>query len=179
MRCSLGNNHHFQSETLRFYASNVIFAMNGSLKYYENIEKYILRCTTIGFKQNYGHKSSRSADMNLWCRSEFGNKSVFRRLQIMRLCYLMPFLFISLHKTPYFTETLERNIESKTQLYFYCWRFLSDCAIVETWIPHGMASLRQVDVGNYMTKYSLPLIFTFYLNRDTLVLELFPVIIIQ
>ena len=107
------------------------------------------------------------------------NKSVFRRSQIIRLCYLMPFLFISLHKTPYFTETLGRNIESKTQLYCYCWRVLSDCAIVETWIPRGMASLRQVDVGNYMKKYSWPLIFTFYLNRDTLVLELFPVVIFQ
>ena len=37
------------------------------------------------------------------------NRSVFHRSQIMRLCYLMPFLFISLHKTPYFTETLDRK----------------------------------------------------------------------
>ena len=51
--------------------SNIIFAMNGSLKYYENIEKYVLRCTTIRFKQKYGHKSLRRADMNLRCRSEF------------------------------------------------------------------------------------------------------------
>ena len=71
VHCSLGNYHHFQSETPRFNVSNVIFAMNGSLNYYENIEKYVLRCTTIGFKQKYGHKSSRRADMNLQCRSEF------------------------------------------------------------------------------------------------------------
>ena len=42
-----------------------------------------------------------------------GNRSVFRRSQIMRLCYLTPFLFISLHKTPYFTEILDRNMESE------------------------------------------------------------------
>ena len=46
-------------------------------------------------------------------------------------------------------------------------------------VPRGMVSLRQANVGNYMKKYSLPLIFTFYLNGDTSVLELFPVIIFQ
>ena len=71
VRCSLGYNNYFQSETPRFYVSNGVFAMNGSLKYYENIENYVLRCTTIGFKQKYGHKSSRRADMNLRCRFEF------------------------------------------------------------------------------------------------------------
>ena len=60
------------SETPGIYVSKVIFAINGTLKYYENIEKYALRCTTIGFKQKYGHKSSRRADMtSLRCRSEF------------------------------------------------------------------------------------------------------------
>ena len=54
-----------------FYVSKVIFAIYGTLKYYENIEKYALRCTTIGFKQKCGHKSSRCVDMNLRCRSEF------------------------------------------------------------------------------------------------------------
>ena len=54
-----------------FYVSKAIFAINGTLRYYENIEKYALWCTTIGFKQKYGHKSSRRADMNLRCRSEF------------------------------------------------------------------------------------------------------------
>ena len=66
----LWNHHHFQSETPRFYVSNIIFTMNGSLKYCENIKKYVLRCTTIGFKQKYGHKSSRRADINLRCKSD-------------------------------------------------------------------------------------------------------------
>ena len=61
---------HVQSETPRFYVSSVIFAMNGALKYCKNIKTYVLRCTTIGFKQKYGHKSSRRADMNLRCKSE-------------------------------------------------------------------------------------------------------------
>ena len=42
-----------------------------------------------------------------------------------------------------------------------------------------MVSLRQANVGNYMKKYSLPVIFTFYLNWDTSVLELFPAVIGQ
>ena len=40
----------------------------------------------------------------------------------------------------------------------------------ETWVPHGMTSLKQAI-------YSLQLIFTFYHNRDTSVLELFLVIV--
>ena len=47
---------------------------------------------------------------------------------------------------------------------------------------HGMisrlTSLRQANVGS-MQKYSLHLIFTFYLDRDTSVLELFPVVVFQ
>ena len=79
-----------------FYVSKVIFAINGTLKYHENIEKYALRCTTIGFKQKYGHKSSRRADMNLRCRSEFAAEiGQYFVGQIMRLCYLTPYLFIS------------------------------------------------------------------------------------
>ena len=38
-----------RSETPGFYVSKVNFAIKGTLKYYENIEKYALRCTTIGF----------------------------------------------------------------------------------------------------------------------------------
>ena len=45
--------------------------------------------------------------------------------------------------------------------------------------PRNMVSLRQANVGNYMKKYSLPLILTFYHNGDTSVLELFPVVIFQ
>ena len=51
-----------RSETRGFYVSKVNFAITGTLKYNENIE-YALRCTTIGFKQKYGQKSSRLADM--------------------------------------------------------------------------------------------------------------------
>ena len=39
--------------------------------------------------------------------------------------------------------------------------------------------IRQANVGNDMKKYSLPLIFTFYLDRDTSVLELSSVIVFQ
>ena len=55
-----------------------------------------------------------------------------RRSQIMRLCYLTPSLFKYLHKTPYYREMLDRNIES--EMYFYCWWVspVSDCAIRET-----------------------------------------------
>ena len=65
---------------------------------------------------------SRNTDINhrgvltwfaMQIRVRGGNGSVFRRSQIMRLCYLTPFLFISLHKTPYFTEILDQNIESE------------------------------------------------------------------
>ena len=50
--------------------------------------------------------------------------------QIMRLCYLKPFLLKYLHKTSYYIEILDWNIES--EMYFYCWwvlTCLSDCAI--------------------------------------------------
>ena len=46
-------------------------------------------------------------------------------------------------------------------------------------VPRGMVSLRQANVGNYMKKYSLPLIFTFYFNGDASELELFRVVIFQ
>ena len=60
-------------------------------------------------------------------------------------------------------------------------KWLRNQLIRETWVPRGMASmasLRQANVGN-MKKYSLPLIFTFYLDRDTSMLELFPAIVFQ
>ena len=41
----------------------------------------------------------------------------------------------------------------------------------------GLLTLRQANMG--YEKYSLHLIFTFYLNRDTSVLELFPVVVFQ
>ena len=45
----------------------------------------------------------------------------------------------------------------------------------ETWVPRGLTSLWQR--GEWYEKYSLHLVFTFYLNRDTSVLELFPVVV--
>ena len=67
-------NIHFQSEMQRFYGSNVIIAMNGAEKYRKNIKMYVLRCTTIAFKQTYGHTTSRHADMNLRCKFNFTAK---------------------------------------------------------------------------------------------------------
>ena len=42
-------------------------------------------------------------------------------------------------------------------------------------VPHGLTSPRRANVA--YEKYTLHLIFTFYLNRDTPVLELFPVVV--
>ena len=64
--------------------------------------------------------------MNLRCKAVFtgeigqysGIELLSRRLQIMRLCYLTPFLLKDLHKTPYYRETLDRNLES--EMYLYC-----------------------------------------------------------
>ena len=58
-----------------------------------------------------------------------------------------------------------------------CADMVSDCAIRKTWVPRGLTTLRQANVGN--EKYSLHLIFTFYLNRDTSVIELCPVVVFQ
>ena len=136
---SLGNHFNCQSETPRFWVSNVIFAINGAYTCYKYIKTHVLRCTIIGFKQKYGHSSSRSADESaMQSRVHGGNRSIFwyellsGRSQIMRLCYLTPSLFKYLHKTPYYREMLDRNIES--EMYFYCWWVspVSDCAIRET-----------------------------------------------
>ena len=54
---------------------------------------------------------------------------------------------------------------------------VSDCAIGKLLaLPRGL-TLRQAYVG--YEKYYLHLIFTFYLNRDTSVLDLFPVVVFQ
>ena len=59
-----------------------------------------------------------------------------------------------------------------------CWYMVSDCAIRKLLpVPCGLTSLRQANVG--YEKYSLHLIFTFYLNRDTSVLEWIPVIVFK
>ena len=46
-------------------------AMNGAHNYHKNINMYVLWCTTIGLKQEYGHKTSRRADMNLRFKPHF------------------------------------------------------------------------------------------------------------
>ena len=58
--------------------------------------------------------------MNLPCKSESTAEigQYFVGSQIMRLCYLMPFLFVFSHKTQYFAEILDRSIELEMQLYF-------------------------------------------------------------
>ena len=54
---------------------------------------------------------------------------------------------------------------------------VSDCATIRKLaVPRGL-TLRQANVG--YEKYYLHLIFPFYLNRDTSVLELFPVAVFQ
>ena len=59
-----------------------------------------------------------------------------------------------------------------------CADMVSDCTIRKLLrVPHGLPPLRQANMG--YKKYSLHLIFTFYLYRDTSVLQLFPVIVFQ
>ena len=66
----------------------------------------------------------RGVLMNLRCEAVFtaeigqysGIELSSRRSQIMRLCYLTPSLFKYLHKTPYYREMLDRNIESEISL---------------------------------------------------------------
>ena len=59
-----------------------------------------------------------------------------------------------------------------------CWHDKLLCN-QETWVPHGLTSHWQANVGNDVNFFSLHLIFTFYLNRDTTVLQLFPVVVFQ
>ena len=49
------------------------------------------------------------------------------------------------------------------------------------WLRNNLSttSLRQANVGNYMKKKILHLIFTFYLNTDASVVEFFPVVVFQ
>ena len=105
------------------------------------------------------------------CVLHGGNRSVLSCWDVdrrpMRSCYLTPFLFKYLVKTPYYREILNRNIE--LEMWFYCWWVLSDCAIRET----------ADQCRKLYEKHFSPLIFTFYLNRGTSVLELFPVVVFQ
>ena len=61
--------------------------MNGPHSYHKNIKMYGLRCTIIGLKEEYGHNTSRRADMNLRFKptAKIGQFFV-PALQKMRLC---------------------------------------------------------------------------------------------
>ena len=48
--------------------------MSEAHNYYKNIKMHVFRCIIIGFKQKYGHKPSRSVDMNMQCNSDFTAK---------------------------------------------------------------------------------------------------------
>ena len=92
-----------------------------------------------------------------------GNGSVLSR----RSCYLTSFLFIFLHKT----HTIEKYlIETSNQRCL----FIVD---ESKWLRNQ--EKLQTKAGNGMKKHSLPLIFTFYLNRGTSVPELFSVVVFQ
>ena len=115
--------------------------------------------------------------MNLRCKAVFtaeigqysGIELLSCRSQIMRLCYLTPFLFKHFHETPYYREILDRNIES--EMYFHCWWVspVSDCAIRET------SDQRR----KWYEKTFFTFDFHFYLNRGTTMLALFPVVVFQ
>ena len=49
--------------------------MNVAHNYHKNIKMYVLRCTTIGLKQECGHKTSRGVDMNLRFKPHFTAKN--------------------------------------------------------------------------------------------------------
>ena len=61
------------SERLRRSTAKILLAL-----LYKYIKTHVLRCTIIGFKQKYGHSSSRSADESaMRSRVHGGNRSVF------------------------------------------------------------------------------------------------------
>ena len=74
--------------------------MNGVHDYHKNIKMYVLR-TTIGLKQECGHKTSRRADMNLRFKPTAKIDQIFVpngtyvvENEIVCWCYLTPFMFI-------------------------------------------------------------------------------------
>ena len=91
---------------------------------------------------------------------------------------------ICLGLKPYLVVEISSDIvtEHCCQLYvlsmmFCCsdCRLCGDCAIKKLLAVSRVLTTRQANVG--YEKYSLPLTFTFYLNRDTSVLELSPVVV--
>ena len=91
-------------------------------------------------------------------------------------------MFIYLHKTPYYREILDRNIKSE----MYICIVDESCVIAQSgelqykvvWL-HSDTADRQTWEMMWKKKYYLHFIFLFYLNRGTLVLELFPLIVFQ
>ena len=72
--------------------------MDGAYNYHKNIKMYVLRCTTIGLKQECGHKTSRHADMNLQFKpaADIGQTDSFSYLHRKKWdCVLM--LFDAIH----------------------------------------------------------------------------------
>ena len=113
-----------------------------------------LQCTTIVFKQKYGHRSTRRADMNrmnLWCESvftaEIGQYWVVGRRSWDCVIWRQPcsYIYIKHHTIEkYFIETSNRRCIFIVDESYYC-------AIRVTWVQRGMTSLRlwrQTNVGN-------------------------------
>ena len=178
MRRSLGNNFNCQSEAPIFYVSNDICAINEAYKNYEYIKTFVLRCTTIGLKQKCGHRSSRSADMNM-----------------MNLRWKSAFMV----EIDQYWVVSRRSWECVIWRHSWSYIYIKhhtikkyQCGIGNTWSKHRIGDVflwlvsrkwlrnqgkLQTNVGNYMWKHSLPLIFTFNLSRGTSMLELFPVVV--
>ena len=74
--------------------------MNGAHNYHKSIKMYVLRCTTIGLKQECGHKTSRRADMNLRLNSKPTAKIgqfILPTSQKMILCVDVIHVFDAIH----------------------------------------------------------------------------------
>ena len=116
---------------------------------------------------------------NLRCKAVFtteigqysGIELLSRRSQIMRLCNMTPFLFKYLHKTPYYREILDRNIES--EMYFCCWWVspVSDCAINQG----NFRITREMICKNILYVWFLH----FTLTEAHRCLNIFPVVVFQ
>ena len=84
----------------------------GKHAHHNDTKTYVLRCTAIGFKQKYGHRSSMRDDMNLRYKSEFtveiGQYFVGRRSwDCVIWCHSCSYFYIKHHTLQkYFIETL-------------------------------------------------------------------------
>ena len=108
--------------------------------------------------------------MNLKCKSvitaEIAKYFVGRRSwECVIWCHSCSYRYTKHHTIQ---KKLSRNI--KSQIYFYCWWVLSDCAMRETWVPRGMTSFRQANMemeGKWCEKNSLCL----WLSHSTLTVD--------